>query len=74
MKTLESNSEIIAEALKTLKDRLEVASEERKEEILQCCYSGVEEVGSFIKTQPDFYFLGLEQIREEFCKIIKLLR
>ena len=57
-----------------LKDRLEVASEERKEEILECCYSGVEEVDSFIKTQPDFYFPGLEQIRKEFYKIAKLLR
>ena len=74
MKTLESNSEIIAEALKTLKDRLEVASEERKEEILQCCYSGLEEVDFFIKTQSDFYFPALEQIRKEFCKIAKILR
>lgn len=45
-----------------------------KEKVLKHCYSGIKEVGSFTKIHPDFYFPGLEQIREEFYNIIKMLQ
>ena len=57
-----------------LDDRLEVNQEEREEGILELCHSGIEEVDKFTKTMPGYFFLGLEQIKEDFYSILKCLK
>ncbi len=65
-KGLKSRTEIL--------DRLEVNLEERDEGILEYCRSGIEEIDKFTKTMPEYFFLGLEQIKEDFYSIIKCLK
>ena len=65
-KELKSRTEIL--------DRLEVDLEERDEGILEYCRSGIEEVDKFTGAMKEYYFHGLEQIKEDFYAIIKCLK
>ncbi len=55
-------------------DRLEVNLEEREEGILELCRSGIKEVDKFTETMSEYFFPGLEQIKENFYSIIKCLK
>ena len=65
-KELKSRTEIL--------DRLEVDLEKRDEGILELCHSGIEEVDKFTEAMPEYFFPGLEQIKEDFYSIIKYLK
>ena len=44
-----------------------------KEGVLEHCRSGIDEVNKFIELQPEYFFPGLEQIKQEFYNVIKRL-
>ena len=44
-----------------------------KQKVLNCCKSGANEASSFISTHQEFYSKEIEQSREDFYEIIKML-
>ena len=45
-----------------------------KEKVLEHCQAGINEVNTFIELHPEYFFPGLEQIKQEFYGIVDCLK